>query len=428
MSSQLGPTREACYLWRCAGFGADASTLQRTIHQGYERTVGEMFRQIEPQDRPGPPVTVVPPGITGTFLEMAGLITWWINRMAQAAHPLREKMTFFWHSYFTSSADPVFSPGLLLEQNQLFYSQAFDRFEDLLLSVAKNPAMMIYLDGFRNSKVDGGERPNENFARELCELYTIGPGHYHESDVKAAARSFTGWGLNWWSGPSFSFSAQNHDSGPKQFLGRTGCFQGDDVLSRLAAHPATGRHLCRRLWQFFAGATPSAKALERLAAVFQRSCGNMAVVVKSMFLDPDFRKAAQQADQAFLSPVEYLVSLLRVMETSLVHVKDWPVIDRLKKMGQMPFLPPSVKGWPYGRAWINSATLRERLELVQQLVASRRPQLQTKLAGCRGLDELLAVAQRSDSAPEIRKVLGRVVGDSVDRFALILQGPEFHQR
>lgn len=412
--------REVAYLWRCAGFGATPVEFNRSLQRGYEATVDFLLTGVPETEPNPPPTTLVPPGITLGFAEIAGLITWWLQRMVETGNPLREKMTLFWHSYFTTSADPVFSPELLLRQNQLFREGALGRFEDLLLATAKDPAMLIYLDGLRNSK----NGANENFGREVMEMFSVGAGQYGESDVRSAARAFTGWGVDWWS-TTFAFHKDNHDDGPKRFLGHTGELNGEDVLHDLAAHRATADHVCDRLFQFFTG-QPEAPA--QVAQTFREHHGHMKPVLKTMFLSPEFRNCVP----GYLSPVEYLVGLVRVLQTSLTQFKDWNLIERLQRMGQLPFLPPSVRGWPGGKAWINTASLRERIALGAHLLEQNRKRLGDWLGqhlGDGGVERLLALCGRSDASSSTKALLAKAyTGDAWRAFSLLIQGPEMHLR
>lgn len=350
---------DAIHLWRGAAFGAQGDVLQRTVAQGYETTVSELLQWDAAPGTEPPPATLVPPGIALTLVQVAALVGWWMNEMATTPHPLREKMVLFWHGHFTTSVVPVFSPGLLLRQNQTFRQHAAGRFEDILLAVATDPAMLVYLDGRENRKA----HPNENFAREVMELFTLGIGHYTERDVKEVARALTGWKLGGLDGHAV-FHPELHDDGVKHVLGHVGRFGLEDVVHIVATHPATARRVTGRLFRFLTGLDAPSQEADRLAATFTRTHGDMGAVLRTLLLGDAFRRARHGCR----SPIEWLVNAMRVLDLRF----EWLAwIDPLRVMGQLPFLPPSVKGWDDGPAWINTATLLDRVNFAARL--SERP-------------------------------------------------------
>ena len=382
--------RELAFLLRSAGFSASAEELARAQRRGYRATVEDLLTWGDEADEP-PPLTVLPPGFLLGLLEVAVLVDWWLARMIETRYPAREKLALFWHGYFTTSADPVFLPAFLLRQNRLFRKQGGGRFGDLLPEVARDPAMLVYLDGHRNRK----EHPNENFARELLELFTLGVGNYSESDVREAARAFTGWGINWLT-RGFKFTARHHDDGPKTFLGETRNWTGEEVLARLSDHPLTARHLAHRLFLFFAGATPSLGEEARLAGVLRAHHGEVLPVLRELFLGEEFRRQARSRS-VVRSPVELVVGACRCAGISSPGLKRLAI---LKKLGELPFLPPNVSGWEGGAAWINSASLPDRWELAAQL-AQQAAELWTG----QSLEQLLAWGGQSDLSEPTRKLL-----------------------
>ena len=352
--------RQATWLLRCAGFGAEPLEVARVRRLGY---AGWLDQQLHspPANAPLPWHSRIPPGFTLGAVQLAGLIGWWLERMARGG--LREKLTLFWHGFFTTAADPVFSSGLLLCQNQILRQGALGRFEDLLQQVSRDPAMLIYLDGFRNQKA----HPNENFAREVMELFTTGPGHYSEEDLRQAARAFTGWEVAWLKGLSFRDNPAHHDEASKRFKGLRGQLEGGQILAHLAREEATAYHVCRRLWDFLVG-TPMPKGEnQRLAQLFLDRHGNIKVVVRALFLGEAFVQAAEPR-VAVKSPIELYIELNRIF------TRSWDVRDcqQLKMMGQLPFFPPSVAGWRGGWGWLDTSTLERRLGYIQNLSRGRR--------------------------------------------------------
>ncbi|MBT9587072.1 DUF1800 domain-containing protein [bacterium] len=413
--------REACWLLRCSGFGAPPSEVQRMRRLGYQAAVESLLNvTLETAD---PPLTTrVPTGQMLTMLQLGGLIGWWLQRMTKGG--LREKMTLFWHGFFTTSVDPVFSAGLLLCQNQLLRENALGKFEDLLQQVSRDPAMMIYLDGFRNR----AEHPNENFAREVMEMFTTGPGNYSEEDLRQAAKAFTGWELAWARGGQFRENRAAHDNSSKRFKELRGQLDGGQILHRLARDPATARHVCSRLWEFFTALPADPLEVSRLAAVFGQSHGNMRVVLRSLLTGEAFREAASPR-RSIKSPLEFCLEMNRVLG------RDWRLkeADDLKRMGQLPFLPPSVAGWRQGQGWIDTSTLQRRICWVQQrlLEATALGKKQKELlAGCKpaqAADRLLWLTHQVDAGPQLRQLVEQHQ-HRPEVLQLILTSPEVHLR
>jgi len=187
--------------------------------------------------------------------QMIALRAWWYQEMIATDSPLTERMVLFWHGHFTSSIRKVRWPALLYRQNVVLRQHALGNFRDLLHAIARDPAMLIYLDGQTNRS----SRPNENFARELLELFTLGLGHYTERDIKKAARAFSGWTVDWRTG-TFAFNVRRHDGGVKEFMGRRGSFNGDDIIDILLEQPRTAEHITEKLWREFIGERPETYA------------------------------------------------------------------------------------------------------------------------------------------------------------------------
>lgn len=417
------------YLWRAAGFGVTPSELQRSLRQGYQASVRELVRYHPERPRP-PRLTAFPPGFTLTLAQVASLITWWLNQMVTTRSPLQEKMTLFWHGHFTTAVVPVVFPAFLAGQNDLLRQHATGRFGDLLLAISRDPAMLIYLDGHTNVK----DHPNENYGRELLELFTLGVGHYTEADVKAAARAFTGWGIDWAKG-AFRLRPEQHDDAPRRFLGRTGQLGGEQVVQILADHPQTARRLADRLFRFFTG-TPTPKAeVERLAAVYLEHHGVIAPVLEALFLGAAFRATAARR-QAFTSPVEFVVSSLRVLHGRFRNLgagPNWLWLQKLVEMGQLPWLPPSVAGWAEGSAWFNTGTLLDRLNFAHQLSDHFARELDGLVAGAtpeQALARLLEAAGLLDVTDSTRAHLAEICRRQGVRttLAMILASPDFQVR
>lgn len=291
-------------------------------------------------------------------LELRG---WWLREMAATPAPLLERMTLFWHNHFVSAQPKVRAPQLMYRQNVLLRRHALGNFGALLHAVAKDPAMLLYLDAANNRR----DAPNENFAREVMELFTLGKGHYTERDIKEAARAFTGWSLDPQTG-EFVFRRRLHDDGVKTVLGRTGRFDGDQVLDLLLAHPATARFIVDKLWREFVSPRPDAARVEAIAGRFRASGYETRVALRELLRQPEVA-AGSQDDALVKSPVELVVGFVRPSQAQLQN----PIGAALAvaAMGQNLFAPPNVRGWPGGEAWINTQTLLARKQFLQQALA-----------------------------------------------------------
>ena len=275
---------------------------------------------------------------------------WWLNRMAFGPHPLQEKLTLFWHGHFTTSSRDERSAWLIWRQNELLRRKAAGNFHAFVKEISRDPAMLQYLNNNQNRK----GRPNENYARELMELFTLGIGNYTEDDVKAAARAFTGWASE---GDEFVFRRGQHDDGPKTFFGRTGNFDGDDIIEMLMRHKACAPYVAGKLFRFFAYEDAEQGVPEALGRVLREADYDLRPVLKVLLTSKAFY--SQKAIGAQIkSPVQLVIGTVRLLGIDLPPMQ---LLQRsLNQMGQVPFNPPNVKGWPGGQTWINSATLFAR--------------------------------------------------------------------
>jgi len=287
------------------------------------------------------------------------LRNWWIEEMLATDQPLTERLVLFWHNHFTSSLQKVRFPPALFRQNALFRREAAGNFATLLREVARDPAMLIYLDGMRSV----ARKPNENFARELLELFTLGEGHYREADIKEAARAFTGWTVDRQTG-AFATRPGQHDDGEKTFLGQTGRLGGDDIVTILLRQPRTAETVVEKMWKEFVSPMPDPAEVSRLAAAFRRDYEIKpllrALLTSDAFRDPSSRGTLVK------SPVDLIVGT--------VHLLGLPVPEKtqlarmMQGLGQSLFDPPNVKGWPGGDAWISTYTLLLRQQFLRRIV------------------------------------------------------------
>ena len=288
------------------------------------------------------------------------LRAWWLQRMAAGTGPLREKMTLFWHGHFATSAVKVRDAYLMWRQNDLFRRLGTGNWLQLLIEAAKDPAMLIWLDQAQSRK----EHPNENFAREVMELFTLGEGHYTERDVTEAARALTGWSYD---RKTQSFVARPlwHDRGAKTIFGQTGNFDGEDFLGMLVAQPQAATFITGKLWSFFAGEPPGEELATALAATFRNAGNDFKPLLRTMFLSEEFYSPSIIRNQV-KSPVQWLVGSVRVLERSLPQPLVCAALTR--NLGQDLFAPPNVKGWDGGLSWITTNTLLARYNEAATLV------------------------------------------------------------
>jgi uncharacterized protein (DUF1800 family) len=282
-------------------------------------------------------------------------------------------MTLFWHDHFVSSQQKVRIARLMYGQNAMLRTNALGNFGALLHAAAKDPAMLLYLDGAQNRK----GQPNENFAREVMELFTLGEGHYTEQDVKEAARAFTGWSLNRETG-EYLFRPGLHDFGSKTVLGRSGNFDGDAVLDILLAQSSTAEFVTAKLWREFVSPDPDASEIRRIAQAFRASSYDIKVALRAILLSDAFW-ARENRGTLVKSPVEFIVGTLRQLEVQPPSGLPFAIVSA--GMGQNLFSPPNVKGWPGGNAWIDANTLLARKQFVDRLArADEVPQRMTAVA------------------------------------------------
>ncbi|MFM0738582.1 DUF1800 domain-containing protein [Paraburkholderia xenovorans] len=309
------------------------------------------------------------------------LRAWWVREMLVTPSPLTERMTLFWHNHFTSGQDKVEFPQLMAQQNMLLRRDALGNFGELLHDVAKDPAMLHYLDGASNRK----GKPNENFAREVMELFTLGEGHYTQQDVAEAARAYTGWSLD----PdtdAYVWRANQHDDGNKTVLGESGPFDGDQVLDILLARPETATFVTTKLWREFVSDTPDPARIAPIAAQFRASHYDIKVALHALFLSDAFW---QDDDRGVLvkSPAEFVVGTLRAFDIGYDNAA--PFAAQIRTLGENLFYPPNVKGWPGGTTWINSSTLLARKQFVEQLFRA------TEMAGPKRVSNMMSGAAAS---------------------------------
>lgn len=379
---------KAAHLLNRAGFGGRPDEVERVVRLGPEAAVDELIGYDRVAETfPAPDFT----SLRATWENLARLYQqrapeserfqarvsalradnqklqelreWWVARMIQTRRPLQEKMVLFWHGFLVSGRPEARLAENLYIQNELFRRNALGSFKGLISSIARDPAMLQYLDNESNRK----GRPNENFARELLELFTMGIGNYTEQDVKEAARAFTGWTRR---GYEFFFNAAQHDDGPKTFLGRTGHLGGDDIISIIFEQPATLRFLPRRLFEYFAYLRPEEGLVEEMAEVFRQSQFHVGPLLRTILLSQAFYSPQAMRSQV-KSPAQLVVGTARLLG---VDPSAAPALVRaMDLMGQALFFPPNVGGWPRGESWITTSTILVRYNFSGLLLTGGMP-------------------------------------------------------
>ena len=374
------------HLFRRAGFGLRPDELDHFTALGVEGSVNYLtaYQGVgDPAETtyPVPELTqynrvLLPGKHTSAELKAAAKLRgqaiyaiqeWWVNRMLTTARPLQEKMTLFWHGHFATARTKV-PPAGMLEQNLLLRSMALGNFNTMLKAINQDPAMLLWLDGYLNR----AGKPNENFGRELMELFTLGVGHYTEQDVREGARALTGWTVSrktLYQGDSASqgvLRPRFHDGGSKTYLGHTGNLGSDGVMNILSAHPNTGGFLVRKLFEFFAYDGVDGSILQPFIQTYYSSKYDMGAVIKQILLSDAFYSDLS-FEQHFKSPAEFVLGSVRELNVSIPTIQ---LIRAMTLMGQELLNPPNVAGWPGGITWLNPGTLVERFNFAGLLARS----------------------------------------------------------
>ena len=366
------------HLLRRAGFGASPAEYDRYQAMGLEATINELVDYTSVDDQQAIDLAASLPGGPG---DRGSPALWWLTRMANTKRPLQEKMTLFWHGLLTSQISVVRDPLAMVAQNEFFRSHAMADWPSILRGVTYDPAMMVYL----NTAGSQSRAPNENYARELMELFALGEGNYTEQDVREAARAFTGWNVprsRGDQGPTLEnpvFRPQQFDDGVKNFLGREGRFRPDDIVQVITEQPAASTHIVRKLYAFFIHDAPSDADIEPFVRVFDSSSQRVGAVVDSML-----RSEAFYSPRAYRSlvksPIEYVVGAVKALDLQSQLPALTNAVPGLRggggvlgTMGQIPFEPPNVAGWQGGKQWLNSATMYARLNFINAITGGAPP-------------------------------------------------------
>jgi len=293
--------------------------------------------------------------------EGKALQAWWVKHLLATKSPFLERMTLFWHNHFPSSISKTHQTSMLHQQNLMLRNNALGNFGQMLHDISRDPAMLVYLDGHVSTK----EEPNENFARELLELFTIGIGHYTENDMREAARAFTGWSIDPRNG-RFTINQQHVDTGVKTFLGKRGNFKGEDIINILLQHPKTAETIATKMWHEFINISrPDQRVIQHWAGVFRNSGYDIKALMNQVLNSDAFWHPANKGG-LIKSPIELTIGTLRTLPYTL---RRTDLAHNLNIMGQGVFEHPSVKGWAGGKNWISTQSLLRRNSMMTNLTS-----------------------------------------------------------
>ncbi len=377
------------HLLRRAGFGANRDELERYLEQGYEATVEEL---LEPADANNMPDDLIRRYHVeqSELRDLAGSAAYWMYRMISTRCPLEEKVALFWHGLLATGYAKLNQARSQLNQVEMFRRSGLGRFDELLLEISRDPAMLVWLDNNDNH----GDAINENYGRELLELFSMGIGNYTEDDIKECARAFTGWTLAnaeymavraykdsiWPYGRiawHFDYRQEDHDDGEKTFLGETGNFNGEDIIDIIAKQDATAEFICTRLFQFFAAdeiTEQGRRAVDAMTETYFESGYQVRDVLRTMF-NSEYFKSPEARFARVKGPVEMVVGAIRMAgsyQTPTLGIEK--VSNNMLYMGQGLLQPPTVEGWHEGAEWIDSGSLVERVNFAgKELADVSRP-------------------------------------------------------
>ena len=401
--------RKAGHLFRRAGFGASAAELQAAVADGPEKTLDRILKgAAESDDFTATSDFMATEKSMPAGTSTSRIAAWWLDRMLKTAHPLREKIALFWHNHFATSNAKVQNARLMLGQYRLVHKHALGSFSDLLVEMGTDPAMLFRLDTVQSVK----GKPNENYARELMELFSLGIGNYSETDIREAAKAFTGYEIKDGKG---TFNSRQHDDGVKKVMGKSGKFKGEDIAKICLEQPACPRFIVRTLYAFLVSEAemPAAEIIDPLAEQYRSNgfdTGKLVATIlrSNLFFSPASYRAKIK------SPVEFATGIVRGLEG---RVGTLPLAESLADLGQVLFAPPSVKGWDGGPAWLNAGTLLFRNNLALALTSTEDTRFSTrcdpavlltrhgKKSDAEVVEFLLGVFVQNDVPPESRAKL-----------------------
>lgn len=393
------------HLYYRAGFGCSYADAEKTAHHSIEIMVRNHFKNA----------TANKPILAAQFLypenfrsligdekravqkekdqQKQNLNVAWLTRFSDPETELRERLTLFWHGHLACRVD---NPMQMQELNNIQRNFALENFKDLLLAVSKSSAMLDFLNNQQNKK----NHPNENFAREVMELFTIGRGNYTENDVRESARAYTGWQHD--KDFKFVFNLKNHDSGSKSFMGQVGTFTGEDIIDILLSKPATARFLATKIYSYLVNDTPNQQQISELADIYYKSNYHTGELVKHI-LTSDWFYTSQNTGTKIKSPVEFIAILNKTFNISYTDPKSLFYLQQL--LGQTLFNPPNVSGWAGGKAWIDTSSLLFRMKIPSVILNSGLIEFQGK----HDPEEEALIALQKKTPSAIQKKISSIV-------------------
>ncbi|MEY2447583.1 MAG: hypothetical protein QOH79_1059 [Acidimicrobiaceae bacterium] len=406
-------------LHRRAGWGLAPGELDARVADGVAATID---RLVDPDSHGVPPsadpwagIDLTPPPAGQVDREQSETaIGAWIDHLTSTARPLEDWMAWFWHGHFVSALDKVKSPFLMVQQLRTYRSMAFAPFPELVRAATIDPAMLVYLDGAAST----GTQPNENFGRELLELFTLGIGNYDENDVQAGAKALTGWTVNRRTGES-AFVASRHDDSPQRYLGTDGVHDLDTVVATVTGHKACASFVAGKLARTILGPTVDNGLVQELAETFAGSDLDTRVLVRAILE----AAAAGKAQPTFVQPVPWFVAAQRATTATLTNRQR---LGGLRAAGQVPMVPPSVAGWPLGSSWLGASTIVARYNMAAG-IAEATPDGNAALAAATASDhDALAVslARPEGFADATRAAMTAVKSNPRAVLRLALASPE----
>lgn len=440
---------ELAHLLRRTGFGATATELDVAVRDGYAATVDRLVAPTGPDV--GADATP-PPSLTGLGkrpakddkaaraaqgkqrrAQQSQLSQWWLERMRRAQQPMVEKMTLLWHNHWATSVQKVREPALMLRQNQTLRHYSLGDFGAFAHTMVRDPALMIWLDAGKNT----GKAPNENLGRELMELFTIGVGNFTETDVRQAARALTGWTVDRATG-AVHLRERRHDKGSKTVLGHTGDFDDAGLVDVLLGSEHHAPYVVTRLWQRVVSLqTPPPSTLDRLVAAYGPH-HDIRALMKAMLLDPVFRSGA--ARKALVKqPIEYVAGTLHALDVAATSKPREQNVQAGKKkhaggnlialltgLGQTPFAPPSVGGWPpSGPAFLTTAAAQTRLQFAQWVTARADLSVVERAAPAERVDTVAHLLSVDAWTSRTRNALAPLANDPAKLVTFALTSPEY---
>jgi uncharacterized protein (DUF1800 family) len=351
--------RRVGHLYRRATFGATHDQLQQALKAGPEKTIDQIL-EGDKNDAFDAETNVLAESLTKVNNGLQ-LRDWWLYRMLYSPHPLREKLTLFWHNHFATSNSKVQNAGYMLGQYKLLRKHALGNFGQMLREMSLDPAMMVWLDTKDSKKGN----PNENYARELMELFSLGIGHYTEQDIREAARAFTGFTLK---GSEVVFTKNEHDDGEKGVLGNKGRWKPDDIVRICLDQTSAPYFIATKLYRFLVSETvaPTQELLEPLVAAFRKSNFDFGAMVRTVLRSNLFFSAEVYRTRV-KAPADFALGIVRGLEG---RIGTTALAQVMEQLGQNVFYPPSVKGWDGGTNWLNGQTLLFRQNLALSLTST----------------------------------------------------------